>query len=94
MSKIFKKAEEKYMANYELFAATGKLFTFTDTAMTKKATKDEVVAMFKQGVVVNYNGKAYVPVECDATGTTAKLALATVSSNAIALVTIASDVNA
>lgn len=93
MSKIFKHAEEKYMANYELFASSAKKYAFKDEAMTVKATKDEVVAMFKQGVIVNYGGKIYAPVECDASGTTAILAIATVASNAFTLVAIASDAN-
>lgn len=92
--KIYTDSEEKYVANYVLFAATGKLFTFTDAEMTKKATKDEVVNMFMKGVVVNYNGELYYPVECDATGTTAKLALATISSTTLNVVTIASEANA
>lgn len=91
--KIFADSEEKFVANYMLFAATGKLFTFTDAAMTKKATKDQVVEMFKKGVVVSYNNELYYPVECDPTGTTAKLALATVNGTTVTVVNIASDVN-
>lgn len=90
MSKIFKNSEEKYMANYELFASSAKKYAFKDEAMTVKATRDEVVEMFKQGVIVNYGGKIYTPVECDASLATAFLAIVTVSGSTLTPVAIAS----
>lgn len=91
MSKIFANSEEKYVANYMLFADASHLFAFVDAEMTKKATKSEVVNMFKKGVAVDYAGKLYAPVACDASSDVAKLTLATVGSNAFVLVTITSD---
>lgn len=91
MAKIFKHSEEKFMANYQLFASSSKQFTFTDEAMTTKATKSEVIEMFKQGVVVNYGGVNYVPISCTTTGNTVTIVILTVSGSTVTPVTLGSD---
>ncbi len=61
MSKIYIKANDKFVATNILYVDDSTKHLFTDEAKKEKVTKDELLELFYKGVTVKYEDIYYKP---------------------------------
>lgn len=83
---LYAQSKDENTAHYIVYAASGKDYIYADSACStgKELTKDELIDVFKKGVLVKIGDDFYAPTQIDIDEASAALVMLDVSAAALA----------